>query len=79
MKIELKPSVTISFDINIEKLYKFCKEREYIVNGEVDISMYTILCEYLGIDDYEENEDSECIEDRLRTILSDMDIDEEYE
>ena len=72
MKIELQPKGKMSFDINIEDLYIFCKEREYIVNGEVDISMYTILCEFLEIDDYEENSDSENIEDNLRCALNEM-------
>ena len=76
MKIELKPKATMSFDINIEGLYNFCKEKEYIVNGGVEISMYEILCEYLGIEDYVEDDESEEIEDRLRTILSDIDYKE---
>lgn len=78
MKIELKPRVKMSFDINIEELYKFCKGKEYIVNCEVEISMYTILCEFLKIDGYEENDDSESIEDELRDKLLDIAYENEF-
>lgn len=79
MQIELQPKEKMSFDIDIKKLYNFCKEREYINNGEVDVSIYEILCEFLGINGYVENEDSELAEDELRCALNEMAEDEENE
>lgn len=80
MKIELKPRVKMSFDINVKALYNFCVEKRYInEDGYLEISMYEILCEYLGIYEYVEDYDSESIEDELRCKLLDMAENEENE
>jgi hypothetical protein len=73
MKIELKPRVTMSFDIDVKALYNFCVEKRYInEDGYLEISMYEILCEYLGIYEYVEDDESEAIEDELRCMLFNM-------
>lgn len=73
MKIKLKPMVTVSFDIDLKALYNFCVEKRYI-NEDVylEISMHEILCEYLGIFDYVEDDDSKNIENELRCMLLDI-------
>ena len=58
--------------INMEDLYEFCKDEGYINNGEVDCSIYTILCQFLEIDGYVEDEESEAVEDEIRSELNQM-------
>lgn len=69
-EFDLKFRQTLSVDI--DELYEFCKDEGYINNGEVDCSIYTILCEFLEIDDYVEDEDSEAVEDEIRSKLNEM-------
>jgi hypothetical protein len=77
MDFELHIRQTISVDI--DELYEFCKDEGYIKNGEVECSIYTILCEFLEIDGYVEDDWSEEIEDRIRTKLNEMAEAEEYD
>jgi hypothetical protein len=80
MKIELKPRATMSFDINVKELYEFCVKKQYIDEDiYLKISMYEILCEFLGIYEYVEDYDSKNIEDELRSMLLDMAYKDKYD
>ena len=68
MDFKLKVALTLSIDF--DELYVFCKDKGYIRNGEVDCSIYTILCEFFEIDGYVEDDESEAIEDQIRTELN---------
>lgn len=70
MDFNLKIKLTLSVDI--DELYEFCKDAGHIRNGEIDCSIYSILCQFLEIDGYVEDDESEDVEDRIRTELIEM-------
>ena len=76
MKVTFFKKEIINADIDIEKLYQFCKEKGYITFGKyfcsINISMFEIICEFLQIYSYIENEESERIEDNLRSAILDI-------